>query len=57
MLIQRINETQVNEVLLHFKNIKGDFLFNDLNNDSFVLGVSVDKNSEVLGAILAEYKS
>lgn len=56
MLIQRINETQVNEVLLHFKNIKGDFLFNDLNNDSFVLGVSVDKNSEVLGAILAEYK-
>ncbi len=56
MPIQRINESQVTEVLLHFNNIKGDFLLKDINNDSFVIGVSIDKNDEILGVILTEYK-
>lgn len=56
MLIQRINESQVNEILLHFNNVKGDFLLKDINNYSFVIGISIGKNDEILGVILAEYK-
>ncbi|KOY82314.1 GNAT family N-acetyltransferase [Lysinibacillus macroides] len=56
MQIQKLMQTKVNEVLLYFKNIKGDFLLKDINNNSFVIGVSVDKNDEVLGVIVAEYK-
>ncbi|RUL53220.1 GNAT family N-acetyltransferase [Lysinibacillus antri] len=56
MKIQKLNESQVNEVLLHFKNAKGDFLLNDINNELFVIGVLIDKNDQILGVILAEYK-
>ncbi|KGR82924.1 GNAT family N-acetyltransferase [Lysinibacillus odysseyi] len=56
MQIQKLNQTQVAEVLLHFENVKGDFLLKDINNESFVIGVSIDKNNEILGIIFAEYK-
>lgn len=56
MQIQKLNQTQVKEVLLHFNNVKGDFLLDDVNNETFVIGVSMDKNEEILGVILAEYK-
>ncbi|WP_341300411.1 GNAT family N-acetyltransferase [Lysinibacillus sp. FSL H8-0500] len=36
--------------------MKGDFLLNNLDNDSFVIGISADKNEEILGLVLAEYK-
>lgn len=56
MQIQKLNHAKVNEAVIHFKNAKGDFLLNDFNNASFVIGISVDKNDEVLGIILGEYK-
>lgn len=56
MLIQRLRESQVNEVLIHFNNMKGNFLLNDVNNETFVIAVSMNKNEEILGIILAEYK-
>jgi len=56
MQIQKLNQSQVNEVLLYFQNVKGDFLLKDLNNESFVVGGAFDKNNEILGVILAEYK-
>lgn len=56
MQIQKLKQTKVNEVFAHFKNVKGDFLLNNLDNDSFVIGISADKNEEILGLVLAEYK-
>ena len=56
MLIQRLKESQINEVSLYFNNMKGKFLLNDVNNETFVIAVSMDKNEEILGIILAEYK-
>ncbi len=55
MLIEKLNSSNVKDVLTEFSHSRGDFLLSDLTKDSSVIGIALDKNYPV-GLILAEYK-